>query len=379
MKTFVLLVLAAVAVSGSTAAASSSSKAGSSTGIDCEHRRQCGPDDEPVCVSDGETYATECAFVDAYCENPAAELSILSRGVCPDAEIVGVPSTPETLLITTAPTPSPITPAKEDGGCATLFRNDGRDERDIAPYCALKCSDAISPVCGYDGAQRDSYISECWFLHAKCYKPVLEKLYDGLCLADIATQSSTAISTASFGTLDVDGYSTQLCNPYCDKTYVPVCGSNGVTYANECLLEFAMCQNERITKLSDGKCAAGLTAGSSAKGCVPGSCSSVEAPVCGSDTNTYLNMCLFANAQCLQPRLMVLHEGACGLDTVVTCATLTCPTFSECVAEPGMSPYCADVCSPERCGPSEDCELVDGACFTAPCSKVATCVPKKTN
>ena len=45
------------------------------------------------------------------------------------------------------------------------------------------------------------------------------------------------------------------CNMKCKKHYSPVCGSNGKTYLNECLLKMSACiNNYSVRSMTEGRC-----------------------------------------------------------------------------------------------------------------------------
>ena len=87
-----------------------------------------------------------------------------------------------------------------------------------------------------------------------------------------------------------------------------MCGSNGVTYGNKCLLSAAACKNPSIKLASSGKCGS-LARVLRAEGSNCNfMCPQVYKPVCDSTGRTYSNACMFNLAKCKNPSL---KDGAC--------------------------------------------------------------------
>lgn len=64
-----------------------------------------------------------------------------------------------------------------------------------------------------------------------------------------ARPGSTDTNTGGAGGSDLD------CPNQCARVYAPVCGSDGETYFNPCLLNVVACrENRRITVQSQGRC-----------------------------------------------------------------------------------------------------------------------------
>eukprot|EP01134_Creolimax_fragrantissima_P007847 CFRG7847T1 len=245
---------------------------------------ECRQTVEPFCSIDKnsvyETFANDCLLAVAQCSQDARGIKTAHPGECTEDELK------QTLCI------------------------------------QRSCKRILAPVCGSDG---ETYSNDCLLKVAACDNPIT-KAYDGHC--DHIQNSTTADIINPND--DIEDYCT---NNVCTKTFNPVCGSNGVSYRNECILQHkSKCNSfsgEEIKIIHSGRCAAdvvGLDQCYHDNNCLHGLGTTTD-PVCVNTGETFANECLVKLTICLRGvSILRLHKGKCEPENIKgsVCEASTC-------------------------------------------------------
>ncbi|KAG3115167.1 hypothetical protein PI124_g2995 [Phytophthora idaei] len=121
----------------------------------------------------------------------------------------------------------------------------------------------------------------------------------------------------SWDSIEGSGSSHYDCDTVCSDDYDPVCGSDHVTYTNDCAFTVAQCNATELVVANSGECAKSST-GSSTESC-PDACTMDYSPVTDENGVKYSNECAMRLAKC---------KGETGeKKKIVTFAVLDEPTF----------------------------------------------------
>ncbi|XP_071092977.1 four-domain proteases inhibitor-like [Haliotis cracherodii] len=176
----------------------------------------------------------------------------------------------------------------------------------------LDCSSGHFPtknICASDGI---NYATECLFSKAHCLNPSL-KVTDGKCLTPSQSSQLTTqgpIATTPTSPVTLSAICQVLISATCPDLKEEVCGTDLETYDNMCTFEVAKCKMPSLNIKNRGACKP-TAFDIICKTVINYSCPPETELVCGSDGKTYSNLCEFDKGKCGLPHLTISSIGKC--------------------------------------------------------------------
>ncbi|XP_058994152.1 agrin isoform X10 [Mustela lutreola] len=311
----------------------------------------------PVCGSDASTYSNECELQRAQCSQQR-RIRLLSRGPCGSRD--------------------PCANVTCSFGSTCVRSADGQTASCLCPTTCQGPPDG--PVCGSDGAD---YPSQCRLLrHACARQENIFKKFDGPCdPCQGARSDPSRVCRVNPRTRRPE----LLLRPEsCPPRREPVCGDDGVTYDNECVMgRTGAARGLLLQKVRSGQCqpqdrcpdvcrfgAVCLSRrGRPRCSCDRVVCDGAYRPVCARDGHTYDSDCRRQQAECRQQRLIpAKHQGPCD-QPLSPCLGVHCPFGASCVVKNGEAEC---VCQQACPGIYDPVCGTDGVTYGSTCELEAT-------
>ncbi|XP_031519295.1 agrin isoform X2 [Papio anubis] len=288
----------------------------------------------PVCGSDASTYSNECELQRAQCSQQR-RIRLLSRGPCGSRD------------------PCSNVTCTFGSTCAR-----SADGLTASCLCPATCRDAPEgTVCGSDGAD---YPGECQLLRRACARQEnVFKKFDGPC---DPCQGALPDPSRSCRVNPRTRRPEMLLRPEsCPARRAPVCGDDGVTYENDCVMgRSGAARGLLLQKVRSGQCqsrdqcpepcrfnAVCLSRrGRPRCSCDRVTCDGAYRPVCAQDGHTYDSDCWRQQAECQQQRAIPSkHQGPCG-QAPSPCLGVQCAFGATCAVKNGQAACeCRQACS----------------------------------
>ncbi|KAM5248760.1 agrin [Ctenodactylus gundi] len=254
----------------------------------------------PVCGSDASTYSSECELQRAQCAQQR-RIRLLRRGPCGSRD--------------------PCANVTCSFGSTCVRSPDGQMASCLCPATCLGAAE--DTVCGSDGA---NYPGECQLLRHACERQEdIFKKFDGPC--DPCQAALVDLSRVCRVNPRTRRPEMLLRPERCPPRHSPVCGDDGVTYENDCIMgRTGAARGLLLQKVRSGRCqpqdqcpegcrfnAVCLSRrGHPRCSCDRVTCDGAYKPVCAQDGHTYDNNCWRQQAECRQQRAIpVKHQGPC--------------------------------------------------------------------